>query len=68
MQDRTSANFEEVLLQRTAGPYIRVKLDRLSQGGMSIHVCSASNSDRIDASQQTVPTCQSRPNAFRNHI
>jgi hypothetical protein len=53
MRDRTVRQPEEVFLQRTAGPYIWVNLDRVGSGGMSIHVRYSSNSDR--------PSCISAP-------
>src|SRR5262245_5714276 len=45
MQDRTSANSMKVLLQRTAGPYIWVKLDRIGRGDTPINVRSAPKAD-----------------------
>jgi hypothetical protein len=63
MQDRTSANSMKVLLQRTAGPYIRVNLDIFGRGDAPIHVRYASNSDQGGESQRNVAMCQSRPDA-----
>jgi hypothetical protein len=48
---------EEVLLQRTAGPYIRVTSGGGNRRGRSTDVRFASNNDRIDASQRTVALC-----------
>jgi hypothetical protein len=38
MQDRTSCQLEEVLLQRTAGPYIGVKSGAANRGDRSSYV------------------------------
>ena len=38
MQDRTSANSMKVLLQRAAGPYIGVNLDRGGRSHNMVHV------------------------------
>jgi hypothetical protein len=54
MQDRTSANSMKVLLQRTAGPYIWVKLDRVGESENLIFVRYAPNSDRPRVSYRIV--------------
>jgi hypothetical protein len=51
---------EEVLLQRTAGPYIRVKLDRVGRGDTSIHVRSTPNTDRKFTAPAPVALCHNR--------
>jgi hypothetical protein len=45
MQDRTSVPIDETLLQRTAGPYIRVKGVGVKRSGPSIHFRFASKAD-----------------------
>jgi hypothetical protein len=46
MQDRTSANSMKVLLQRTAGPYIRVIRDRSIRRARLRHVRFAPKADK----------------------
>jgi hypothetical protein len=45
MQDRISQSCQN-LLHRTAGPYIWVNRDQVTQETTSIHVRSSSNTDR----------------------
>ena len=57
MQDRKSAVSIKVLLQRTAGPYIRVNRYRSTRRRRPRNVRFTPNSDRIDASRQSVAKC-----------
>jgi hypothetical protein len=56
MQDRTSANSMKVLLQRTAGPYIRVNRVGSILRPRSRHVCFAPKADK-EASMALSPLC-----------
>jgi hypothetical protein len=57
MQDRTSANSMKVLLQRTAGPYIRVILVRPRWSQRSRHVRFAPIASVIWHHSEVTPFC-----------
>jgi hypothetical protein len=59
MQDRSSANSMKVLLQRTAGPYIRVNRVGLSKPTASANVSYGSNS--VQLPQQRELTLSAEP-------
>jgi hypothetical protein len=57
MQDRTSANSMKVLLQRAAGPYIRVNSVGSNQAAASSDVCFAPKADN----QADISLCPLKP-------
>jgi hypothetical protein len=58
---------DEVLLHRTAGPYIWVKRVASVRSGRPLNVRYASNIDRIVASQQNVAMCHFRTHALQQN-